>query len=1719
MSNGPTNPQIDFSNALSSRKQTGFDAYQGNPNLMLIPQQPDWTPEEYSEKDSYFQDPERLKRIEKLKSQITELPSKKAYVEPTETELKKDLGYWNNALRWSIGAYNGPGGNMMKDAYNRSIPGIAEQMIYGETPFSLPLNDPTMVYNLGVAIGGFLMPSRENVAITAGSLGLGKVAKAGINVGAKNLGLNSINTYIAKQMVKGKVMPKRSTKSFVKNMNRITGQEGITFANLDMLYGSTLNIRDAVIAGDYDLDKYDGLSEMQRYNTFAKDLAMYADPKDFLKGYAIGLGGATGYGLNRYTRKGFFTPVLPKSFKGTAVTKKGTEFGIGGEVAGGVATAVAVEPELQKVISDVENGDIGVGALIMGAVAASYIPSSLRSAYRTGKFAPGVDTRSMTMEEFVNAQSEAVSLAGGRKRTKDIYSRVQDPLIKVENTSTDVTSKPIFDVDADGNQQLIGYDTEQSEMAIKRLNSRQLPKGMATGPYMNTNIKGKIVRADGSLEPSPHEIPKDLDVKIDRNTFEVTENGYKFQAKAGRLRYELDEDNAELFFKFYTSQPQLRKRFEANNKGVFNQKFALTRIRRKTLEGLKKDSYEGKNGLKKGDYDRAITAVGAELDLKKFQNPDKLPDINGMSDIEMRLVTEQFNDLQLLRNHEEYIKREFFGELENISGVTGESIMENLARSMFAGFQSSLQSPAAKTVTRMIASLDRKIVRTTTDRIVSMQQALGMDTSVISLRKAVLPVSRVFGYNPFQSRRTEEWLVGRFDDVTLQNGTKIPNAWRTYQKLQGGEAIGKDYMAEMVRETDKLIKRADKKGGLKFGLTPNERFFLKNRIKIIKNLKRVNDPIYEDALGTKMKLAGRQKWYLPSVIKKPIRDAIYSNMLNMSQKMKVIMREMDNLSLDSDVALRNLDPEKKAELSEYMEEYVEKLANSKTESERAFADIWGMTKQELEANPATLSDVPDYDVWANINAQIYNDGFKTYAPLQKSKKLLGKGKSVDVMALAAKKKTDLLDKNVITLQTDYINGSTKAIELNKMFMPEGALFETLVDKIDDSIELKGPGAYIGKKYQGDNPVTSEKLPQFIVKEKDAVRLLKETITGEDAFTRFNGYTAGAMKLAEIEFFFKINFGTAVIPNLTQTFISTLPQLGAASTVRGLVNYWTNPAVRDMVKRSGATALNLYDELLGGSRALQRGQSRATGGLTESYARDVLGAADYWQIAQDVASKPFMTVNVWNKIVAASAAEDYIIKMTKMLDGKPGFDIGMPTVLTGAQRKSYAAAKAKQIFNLNPKDLTKFKDSILNRTYTTPAQLRQKKKIMGAMERFAQQSQMGRDFELDALGFTDQFTKSLLLFKRFPIRQSRYTFEYNKFEMENGNILQPLYTLAYGAAGGAIAVSAKDAFLQALSGDRNFYGQREQKNYIDKINKQFFQGQKGQLDLEDGLNILAGAGTLGSFGDIISNMDTFYSSVEFAVKPLIVDDMLKITRNLFGDEGQSGLVEGIFFQGKTPIDIKLRKLMRENGPIFGSMPNAFFKRYHYSPVIIPLTDIEVAQYPEGFERAKVSSMKSNIISEVNNALLFSYDDSGNPEIGYMPNKLKNYDQVMAEMKEKVDTWNDSIYVKRFPSLIITPDDYSDKRVMEYYARFVNQHKKHYESNVKDEFFGVDDDGVTVIQGRGKMAFGKLREDFPSEESYQKALERQEKIREKALKRQEEYVAEGAERPLRGILQKK
>ena len=1568
--------------------------------------------------------------------------------------------------------------DFIKEAYNKSIDGVMNEMLYGKKMFDVPLNDKGRLYDMGTQALSIIVPTKGNIAMMVGGGGFGGKA-------AQVLGGKKATEFVANQFIKRKLMPQRAKKSFVENVGRVATTESTYFATYDGLYGGALNVRDEVLKSEYDLSKFDGLSTDEKYNLLAKDIVKHSDWKDFAKGYGIGLFGAGGYAANRYTSRGLLGPLMPKAYRGKGVTKKGEGFGVGGEVVGGVTGAWLLEPEFRKVVENIEGGEVGLPVLMLGVIAASQLPGDVRNLYKTGKMKPGKPTKGMTQEEFDEAVEEGIDLAGGRRRQSDIYTRVQDPLIKVEGEILP-ESRPVYEIDSDGNPRLVGYSDEQSDLSIKRLNSRSLPEGMASGPYMNTSIKGNIVLGDGTITKEIREIPKDVDVKIDRKSLKVDGDNISFDVKAGRLTYRLDASNSELLMKFYTSQPGLRKKFLGNNKDVTKQKFAMTRIRRKTLRGLRDDSNAGKNGLKKSDFERAVQAVGNEYGVTKFQDPKKAPKISEMSDIEMRLVTEQFGDLALLKTHEDHIGKNFGSTLSNVSGTSGQGYFENLGRSVFGGLQANLEHPVSKTVLKMLSSVDRRVVSSATNRIVDVQKALGMDTSVLSLKKTIAPLSRMFGYNPFQNKNMENWIVG--NDVTLLNGTKIKSAFDEYEYLQAGEILGKDHYKKLKAQTKKILRDSEKKGG-DFLVSKEEEIFLKRRLKVFEDLKRINDPIYDDAIKAGIKVAGRQKWYRPTVLKKSIRDAIYTNMLSLDQKVKAIVGE---LSLDSDMALRNLDQTKKDKIEEEMKNWVEKLAGSKDKDKQAVASIWEITRDELK-KMAPDDTVLSYDVWANINAKIYDDGFKTYAPLEKSRKFLGEGKDVDIMYHVARKKQDLLDKNILTLETDYINGATKTIELAKTFLPKGALFETLIKRIPDNAELKGIRAELGRAIDSGDRAPADKIPGLVIKEKDAIRVIKEALTGENAFNRQNMMTKLGFTIAEFEFMTKINLGTAVIPNMTQTFISTLPQLGAASTIRGLTNYIFNPEVRDMVKRSGVTALNLFDELLGGNRALQQGQARELANLTTDYGRKSLaeyGIRDWWQLAQDTVAKPFMSVNVFNKIVAGAAAEDYIIKLTKMLDG----EVAMPGTsgLTKAQRKKYATAKLQDVFGLNPKEVLKFKENIKNRQYRTKPQLGMKKRLMGAMEKYAQDSQMGRNFELDALAFNDQYTKSLLLFKRFPIRQGKYMLEMNKWEVEHGNVLQPLYSLAYGATGGAMAATALDSFKQVVSGDRAFYGRREQRNYFEKINNQM-KGQGTGLDFEDGLEMIAGAGMLGAYGDMLSNMDRLYSNLGFLVKPLIIDDIEKMYYTLYGKPGEKGLVEGVFFSKDRPADIRMRQLLRGMGPVFGSMPNNFMKRYHYSAIINPLTNEEIAAYPEGFERAKVQSMKSGMMKDINRKILFSYSDDGDPEVGVMPRKLKKYDDVLAEVAEQVDTWNNSIYVRRFPTLSITPEDYLDQdKMMDMYADFIKENEKYYKS---------DEDDMAI---RGYMIDGVLPEDATPKQ-IERFLERQ--------KRKEE---EASKRGLRGIL---
>ena len=218
-------------------------------------------------------------------------------------------------------------------------------------------------------------------------------------------------------------------------------------------------------------------------------------------------------------------------------------------------------------------------------------------------------------------------------------------------------------------------------------------------------------------------------------------------------------------------------------------------------------------------------------------------------------------------------------------------------------------------------------------------------------------------------------------------------------------------------------------------------------------------------------------------------------------------------------------------------------------------------------------------------------------------------------------------------------------------------------------------------------------------------MVKESITGEDALTRQGLLSNGLYAASEFEMLSKISLGTATIPNMTQAFISTIPQLGVGSVVRGLTNYIFNPQVRDMVKQSGVTALSLFDEILGGSRALQIGQARLIkfSDPTQAFIKTLkgeMGLKDWYTIGKDTAAKPFMAVNLFNKMQAGAAAEDYIRKLVMMYDGKMGLaqNLEITATMPLINRKAYAKNKLKNTFGIDADEALKYKKSIIDRTY-------------------------------------------------------------------------------------------------------------------------------------------------------------------------------------------------------------------------------------------------------------------------------------------------------------------------------------------------------------------------------------------------------------------------------------
>jgi hypothetical protein len=1511
---------------------------------------------------------------------------------------------------------------IFKDAYNNTISGVAYEIINGRKKYNVQdraTMDKGILYDIGVQMLSFLYPTPENIALLAGGGFIGK--------GAQIAGGRKATEFVANKLIQKGLLSKSLEKGFVEDVSRIAFVEAGAFAAQEGMYSSVAKTKEAIINSEFDISKYQEIEdEGERYRAVLGDLFKQSNPIDYARGYGVGAIGSIGFGAGRYVKPTTLKIPTPSGVVTRTLEPLEKARNIERGIAAEIGSVMMASPMIygRDISSEQPDATLGTFILASGIVAAAGLPRNVfnksREIYRlqkgkvlseTGEVKIfGKDTgitlkpvaeeekilRGLDRKEIKEIIPESVGLQSFLRRKSQVFQRFQEPLAEITGRPGD----PIVN--------------EQVALTIRDINKKQLPAGMASGAYANVEIFGKQIttattkagKAAPKIASELTEIPSSVNARIDRSSLKYTENGgFTFEVQVGRNKYILDEANSELFLKFYTSQPGLMKRFESRNKSFFQ----LTRVRRKALRDLRRDANRNFAGLESGDYKKAIEDVANQYGITKWLDKKAdMPKIQNMSDIEMRLVTERLQDVQFMRNFETFIQKNFGAQLDNLSGIAGESTTLNFAKSLFGSIGNDVQSPEARTAIKLIALTDRNVVQRSIERVNNLQKIFGMDTAILSAKSLPKFAQKIVGYNAFKNEFLEKWIVG--ESVTLSNGTKISSGFDDYLKL---DAKPDTYYQTMKKNTTRLINKG--------GLSEKEVAFLQRRLDIFPRIQTLMDEVYDDALSAKIAVAGRKKWYMPFVIKKDIRDTIYSNMISLNEKISKLTNELE---LDSLVALRGKTNAEKEALRETISDFIEKMAKAPDAKQRAFADIFNATKNEMLKNPSTLSDVPDYDVWANMMFNIYSDGFRPYAPLEKSRKILGSQKStnVDVVTVLAKTKREMLDKNLITLFTDYIGGATKRIELSKSFMPDAAFLTKLIERIPETAELQGLGAALGRR-MGDSAsekarVAAGKVPTFAIKERDAVTILKEHLTGEDSITRNNLFTRAAQTASQFEMTTKISLGTAVIPNLTQIFISALPQLGVAPVVKGLYNYATNPVLRDMIKSSGITGLSLWDELLGGNRALQIGQAKLVnleGDLTKLWvqlAKGEAGIKDIMRTGSEFVGKPFMMVNLMNKVVSGAAAEEYIIKLVKMYDGQKGFaDLipGLYTQTLAGNRKAYAKAKLRKYFNLDADELLKNKDAILNRTYG-PDLIDLKRKILRGMENYAQFSQQGRDLALDALGFADSFTKPATLFKRFPIRQAKYARDMVEFELVHGNIIQPLQMAASGAFGGSLAIWGVQQLKQALSGDENFYGLEAKTKLL--------QTRSGKEFVDN----IVGAGVVGIYGDIIRDSEPL-NAIEFAVKPVMFDDMERLLKT-----GWSAVTN--LYANEDPLNIQARKIMKNLGPVLGSGFNNFMKRYLYSEWNVPIVGGPAVP---GMERDAAENERGRVYEDIQQYLF-----AGNSE----------------RALELAQAWNASSQVEKFKGLAINPFDtstrnpFSNKSLFKKMEQEVNKNKDKYEMKLED-----------------------------------------------------------------------
>ena len=596
----------------------------------------------------------------------------------------------------------------------------------------------------------------------------------------------------------------------------------------------------------------------------------------------------------------------------------------------------------------------------------------------------------------------------------------------------------------------------------------------------------------------------------------------------------------------------------------------------------------------------------------------------------------------------------------------------------------------------------------------------------------------------------------------------------------------------------------------------------------------------------------------------------------------------------------------------------------------------------------------------------------------------------------------LEERSAMVLLNDYVNQHAQRMMQAKYLGRNAEKLNAALKRIPASKRLEGsakmPEALGGLEFDMMMPT----------KERDAMIMISDIMTNKMHMYSANSVAEVLSKVNNLEMAFKINSGFAALLNITQTFISTAQAAGFWRSMSAAHKAILPEAAGGMsrTRRDEINAvtnnLHLLDEVFGGNTGLDIAANqyrRESTGVVGSFIDSILGKSgdrigSFVNWTGEVSQ--FNRINRINSLIAGVAAEKLLIDMAHIARGieKGAWGKAMSTIAPNV-RKAWAIDKLRamgvNINSQNSRSIMHFKGGKFQNSVEGWMK-NNSEEVLRLMHKFSVDTQLKRSFTRDPLMFNNPNIKPMLIFKRFAYRQPEMQYKLLRREWLNGNVVPVLSLGVAGLAGGQFVLWAREMINQVLSGE----------DYFSTRNKRakFLKEGVGDLTFDKYLNGLSSVGAMGMVGELISDEEPM-NAVSFFLKPVILDDMMKMGRAMYSFNKSMETHYG----SETGIDAPLRSALRPVRSVVGGYPGRLLMRAE----------------TEKQRKDRVRQMKRNAIVAAKDSIM-----GGNG----------------SEAAKVVNEFN-AAWGPKYPSLIIKSEDFNIKAIMKDYNDKIIRRREEYQ----------------------------------------------------------------------------